>query len=141
LGRSRFARIKTGVSGDLEHTRKHEAPPAPGESRHADVWNAMNRIRESRTMKGCRRLTQLLEFVIGATLRGESEHLKETTIGVAVFGRTPDYDPKVDTIVRSQAWRLRAKLRQYYAAEGADDPLIIDLPTGHYVPAFHAGRE
>lgn len=63
-------------------------------------------------------------------------HLKETTIGVAVFGRSPDYDPKADTIVRSQAWRLRSKLRQYYASEGAHESIIIDLPIGHYVPTF-----
>jgi hypothetical protein len=63
--------------------------------------------------------------------------LKETTIGVSVFARSPDYDPKVDTIVRSQVWRLRAKLRKYYASEGANDPIIIEIPIGRYVPAFH----
>lgn len=63
-------------------------------------------------------------------------HLKETTIGVAVFGRTPDYDPKVDTIVRSQAWRLRSKLKKYYDSEGVDESVIIELPIGHYVPTF-----
>jgi len=88
-------------------------------------------------MSGCNRLLQLLNFVVGSTLRGEAGHLKETTIGVEVFGRSPDYDPKVDTIVRSQAWRLRTKLRRYYASEGANDPMIIDIPTGQYVPAFH----
>jgi hypothetical protein len=91
-------------------------------------------------MSGCRRLVQLLEFVVEAAINGEAAHLKETVIGVFVFGRSPDYDPKVDTIVRSQAWRLRAKLRQYYASEGVADPVIIDLPVGHYVPVFH-GRE
>lgn len=63
-------------------------------------------------------------------------HLKETIIGVAVFGRSPDYDPKADTIVRSQAWRLRSKLRKYYSSEGTNEPIIIDLPIGHYVPTF-----
>ena len=82
-------------------------------------------------MSGCHRLMQLLNFVVASTLRGEAEHLKETTIGVAVFGRSPDYDPKVDTIVRSQAWRLRSKLRKYYAAEGANDPIVIEVPVGH----------
>ena len=40
---------------------------------------------------------QLLTFVVGSTLKGEADHLKETTIGVSVFGRSPDYDPKADT--------------------------------------------
>jgi hypothetical protein len=88
-------------------------------------------------MRGCSRLTQLLNFVVKSTLQGESAYLKETTIGVAVFGRDPDYDPKVDTIVRSQAWRLRSKLRKYYASEGANDRIVVDIPIGHYVPVFH----
>jgi hypothetical protein len=100
------------------------------------IWGALDRIRGSKAMKGCQRLVQLLTFVVEATLKGESGHLKETTIGVFVFGRSPDYDPKVDTIVRSQAWRLRGKLREYYASEGADDPIVIDVPVGGYVPAF-----
>ena len=77
---------------------------------------------------------EFLSFVVEASLSGE--HLKETTIGVSVFGCTTDYDPKADAIVRSQAWRLRLKLKEYYAYEGADDPLVIDLPKGHYVPVF-----
>jgi hypothetical protein len=92
-------------------------------------------------MSGCHRLVQLLNFVVGSTLRGEAAHLKETTIGVAVFGRSPDYDPKVDTIVRSQAWRLRAKLKKYYASEGVNDAVVIDIPVGHYVPVFHVREE
>ncbi|HEY7391359.1 MAG TPA: hypothetical protein VH640_22780 [Bryobacteraceae bacterium] len=107
----------------------------------SEVWGAFDRIRDSRALTGCRRLVQLLEFVVRSTLQGEATHLKETTIGVAVFGRNPDYDPKADTIVRSQAWRLRSKLRKYYAAEGASDPVIIDLPLGHYVPEFHAREQ
>jgi len=92
-------------------------------------------------MSGCGRLIQLLNFVVASTLRGESAYLKETTIGVYVFGRHPDYDPKVDTIVRSQVWRLRSKLRKYYASEGANDPVVVDIPIGHYIPVFHAREE
>jgi len=87
-------------------------------------------------MSDCPRLMQFFRFVVASTLRGEAMHLKETIIGVAVFGRSPDYDPKADTIVRSQAWRLRSKLRKYYASEGANEPIIIELPIGHYVPTF-----
>jgi hypothetical protein len=107
----------------------------------SQIRAAVDRIGASRAMSGCHRLMQLLNFVVASTLRGESEHLKETTIGVAVFGRNPDYDPKVDTIVRSQAWRLRSKLRKYYASEGANDPVVIEVPVGHYVPVFHAREE
>ena len=101
-----------------------------------EIWAAVDQIRESRTMRGCLKLMRLLAFVVEATLQGEAEYLKETTIGVFVFGRKPVYDPKIDTIVRSQAWRLRAKLKKYYATEGAHDTVVISLPRGHYIPVF-----
>lgn len=99
-----------------------------------EIRSELERVRKSRTVGSSERLIQFLNFVVEAALNGE--HLKETTIGVSVFGCRPDYDPKADAIVRSQAWRLRLKLREYYASEGAEDPLIIDLPKGHYVPVF-----
>lgn len=116
-----------------------DASEVPGTTNGLDaseIWAAVERIHESRTMSDCPRLMQFLRFVVSSTLSGEAMHLKETTIGVAVFGRSPDYDPKADTIVRSQAWRLRSKLRKYYSSEGANETVIIDLPIGHYVPTF-----
>jgi hypothetical protein len=128
---------------DLSVGEKYHAPEAPEAHlangvEPSEVWSAVERVRRSRAMSGCHRLVQLLTFVVGSTVRGDATHLKETTIGVAVFGRSPDYDPKVDTIVRSQAWRLRSKLKKYYATEGMNDPLVIEIPIGHYVPVFHA---
>jgi hypothetical protein len=133
-------RIHIDVNKDLEPT---QAPPAGNGFQMPDVdaieiRSELERIRGSHSMSGCNRLLQLLNFVVESTLKGDASHLKETTIGVEVFGRSPDYDPKVDTIVRSQAWRLRAKLRKYYSSEGANDPMVIDIPTGQYVPSFHA---
>lgn len=100
----------------------------------SDIRSALDRLRKSRTVGASERLIEFLSFVVESSLNGE--HLKETTIGVSVFGCATDYDPKADAIVRSQAWRLRLKLKEYYADEGADDPLVIDLPKGHYVPVF-----
>ena len=82
------------------------------------------------------KLIQLLNFLVETTLNGNAHYLKETTIWVSVFGRSPDYDPKTDTIVRSQAWRLRAKLRDYYVTEGAQDAVIIDIVKGQYSATF-----
>jgi hypothetical protein len=140
LGLKLRFRINPNVGRELLGSQHHSAvltPHVPGVPEdHDSIWRAVERIRTSSTMSGCNRLVQLLRFVVGSTLKGEAMYLKETTIGVAVFGRSPDYDPKVDTIVRSQAWRLRAKLKKYYALEGKDDTLVIDLPLGHYVPVF-----
>jgi hypothetical protein len=143
MGRKPRSRIQHNVTEDLTTTQEHN--PAAGPELYGvpegvsseDIRSAVEEILHSRTMSGCHRLIQLLEFVVESTLRGEASHLKETTIGVYVFGRSPDYDPKVDTIVRSQAWRLRSKLRKYYESEGANALIVVDIPIGHYIPAFH----
>jgi hypothetical protein len=70
------------------------------------------------------------------TLANEEAHLKEYTIATEVFGRRSDYDPRIDSVVRVQAGRLRTKLQEYYTAEGKNDQIVIDLPKGHYHPVF-----
>jgi tetratricopeptide (TPR) repeat protein/TolB-like protein len=77
-----------------------------------------------------------LEYVVQQTLEGRAADIKEYTIGVDVFERGADFDPKADSIVRYEARRLRAKLHEYYAGAGANDPVIIHLPKGGYVPEF-----
>jgi len=60
---------------------------------------------------------------------------------VEVFGRRPSYDPRIDAVVRTEAVKLRARLKQYYDSEGREDRLIIDLPKGGYVPVFRLRQE
>ena len=62
-----------------------------------------------------------------------AELLKETEIGVLVFDRQVGYDPKVDSIVRTEATRLRRKLSEYYAGEGRSSPYRLHLAPGRYV--------
>lgn len=102
----------------------------------ADVRKELERIRQSRTVGPSKKLIELLNFVVEAALNGEAEQLKETMVGTLLFGRAPDYDPKADPVVRNQAWRLRSKLAEYYASEGAEDALLIQVPKGRYVPKF-----
>ena len=72
----------------------------------------------------------MLRALVERTLSGKPELLKEYNLGLEVFRRPPDYDPKVDPIVPVQARRLRSKLDEYYATEGARDPLVIYIPKG-----------
>jgi hypothetical protein len=145
LGWERFFMHLADVAGNVQRVPNEPVPlkrhpqGVTGGHTYSDILKELDRLRNSKAMKGCSRLLQLVTFVVEATLKGEQGHLKETTIGVFVFGRSPDYNPKVDTIVRSQAWRLRAKLKAYYASEGLHDPVIIDLPVGQYVPVFRRG--
>src|SRR5215471_13094340 len=79
------------------------------------------------------RLSRFLRFIVGQHLEGNDSALKESVIALEVFGR-PDHDPQQDSIVRNEAGRLRARLGEYYRGPGKDDPVIIELPKGGYVP-------
>lgn len=70
------------------------------------------------------------------TLRGRGDELKESVLAVEVYDRPPDYNPKIDPIVRNDGRRLRAKLREYYEIEGSSDPVIIEILKGSYLPMF-----
>jgi serine/threonine-protein kinase len=70
------------------------------------------------------------------TLDNKSDQVKEQLVGVEVFDRKGDYDPRTDPIVRVEARRLRSKLKAYYTSTGKPDCLLIDLPKGAYVPSF-----
>lgn len=83
------------------------------------------------------RLAQLLEYLCEKVFRGEAAQIKEYSIGVELFGRGDGFDQNTDSIVRVEANRLRKRLADYYAAEGARDRLHIRIPVGQYVPEFH----
>ncbi len=82
------------------------------------------------------RLKAFLQFVVDRTLSGQADGIKGYTIGTLVFGRSDDFDPAADPIVRVEAVRLRMALARYYEDEGANDPVIISIPAGGYVPKF-----
>jgi TolB-like protein len=81
-------------------------------------------------------VSKLLRFLVERHIEGRDDALKESVIGVEVFGRRPDYDPKLDSTVRTAAVRLRARLGKYYSTEGSQDPFEIEVPKGGYVPRF-----
>jgi hypothetical protein len=98
----------------------------------------VHRIIHSTTFRNASTLQQLFQFVADKAIAGTTEGLKEYTIGVEAFGRKQDFDPKTDTIVRVQIHRLRLKLKEYYDAEGSHDPILIEIPKGHYLPSFES---
>ncbi len=82
------------------------------------------------------RLRGFLRFVVEDELSGRGGQIKECLIGSAVFGRKPDYDVRQDSVVRTEAVKLRARLMAYYATAGATDPVVIEVPKGGYKPVF-----
>ena len=102
----------------------------------AVVRRELQRIVASPAFEDAERLVRFLTFVVEETLAGRGSLLKESVIGVEVFGRDPGYDSKTDPIVRVQARRLRAKLDTWYETGGRESSLRISLPKGGYTPEF-----
>ena len=75
----------------------------------------LEKVLSSHRFVQSKRLTEFLRFVVERHLDGKNDELKETLLAVEVFGRKADYDPKQDSIVRTEAGRLRSKLIEYYA--------------------------
>jgi TolB-like protein len=101
-----------------------------------DVRCQLDRLLASAVFAYAGRMSRFLKFVVERTLAGEGERLKEYVIGIEVFDRDEAYDPRVDSIVRVEAARLRTKLTEYYAGEGRHDPVVLTLPKGGYAPAI-----
>ncbi len=100
------------------------------------VRGELDRILASRVFAGSTRLRRFLRFVVERTLAGDGERLKEYVLGVEVFDRSTDYDPRMDSIVRVEAARVRIKLDEYYGGEGAADTVLIRIHKGRYAPTF-----
>jgi serine/threonine-protein kinase len=120
-----------GVSSSVE-----SVPPSVNGLPVTDIRTELDRILRSRVFVHSHRIRRFLQFVVEECLSGRHHRLKEYLIGLEVFTRQDSFDPRVDSIVRVEARRLRAKLDEYYAAEGQDAAIRIQLRKGSYVPAF-----
>jgi TolB-like protein len=96
----------------------------------------LDRLLASGVFANADRMSGFLRYVVQRAIAGESDQVKEYVIGVAVFDRDEQYDPRLDSIVRVEARRLRSKLDEYYATDGREDPLVIRMPRGSYAPTF-----
>jgi hypothetical protein len=100
-------------------------------------WALVNRIASSQHLKSSPRLCEFLFYVAKCAIREAPEDATEQQIGIRVFGRPPGYNSSEDSIVRTHARLLRQKLGAYFAEEGASEPIVMEVPKGHYLPVFH----
>ena len=98
----------------------------------------VERILRSEILRHSDVLRRLLSYLANKTLSGEADALKEYVIAIEALGKPATYDPKHDSTVRIQVSRLRQKLGEYYRGEGTNDPIIVDLPKGHFKLTFEA---
>jgi adenylate cyclase len=101
------------------------------------VRSQLERILASASFATAGRHSRLLRYVVERTLAGEGDQLKEYVLGTEVFDRADSYDPRLDSIVRVEARRLRSRLDEYYQADGINDAIVITIPRGNYVPVFN----
>ena len=113
----------------------------PAEGSAGPVRNQLEKILSSPEFIRNDRLSKFLRFVVEQRLEGKAAELKESLVGIEVFGRRPGFDPRQDSVVRTEAAKLRARLSQYYASEGAADAVVIELPKGGYTPVFREAEE
>jgi TolB-like protein/Flp pilus assembly protein TadD len=100
----------------------------------------LHKLVQSRHFARSGRMRRFLQFAVEHALAGTGDQIKEYSVGVEVFDRKLDYDPRTDPIVRVEARRLRDKLKAYYNSEGLNDAVMIELPKGAYMPVFESRR-
>lgn len=103
----------------------------------ADYQSQIEKLLASRSLHSSESLRKLLQYLADHSSKNPGIAPKEYQIATEVFGRREDFDPHLDSMVRVQAARLRAKLAEYYASEGAGDIVVVELPKGTYALSYH----
>jgi hypothetical protein len=106
------------------------------ESEKQFVLAQMEKLLSDSHFRSSKRYPMLLRYVVEQTLAGNEDSLKERTLGVEVFHRTPDYDTSLDSVVRLSAGEVRKRIAQYYQSPDHQKELKIELNPGSYVPVF-----
>lgn len=101
-----------------------------------DIRTELERILSSNSFARSERARGMLRYIVEQDLDGKGDLLKGFTIAQDVFGKSDDFDPAMDAVVRVQAGRLRDQLTNYYEGEGANNPVQIEIPRGTYVPVY-----
>jgi TolB-like protein len=100
------------------------------------VREQLERILASAHFSAAEGASRLLRFLVEAAFADRAQPLKEYTIAIEVLGRDPSFDSKINPAVRVEASRLRQRLERYYLTVGREDPVLIELPRGTYMPTF-----
>ncbi len=123
---------KTSLSATAARVKER-----PRETLDADHrWLLVERILESRSLGKSELLARFLRYVCDRQIRGREAEITEQQIGVKVFGRPEGYNSNEDNIVRNYARTLRKRLEDYFKREGLEEPVVVLIPRGGYVPIF-----
>jgi adenylate cyclase len=129
----RYCAGKPKLFCDLKVRMGTTTPDRTSESSQ-EVLQQLAKIVESRIFKKSERMRRFLRYIVEMTLAGKQNEIGEYSLGLEVYDRTDEFDPRLNSIVRVDAARLRSKLREYYETEGKDDLIHIEIPKGTYIP-------
>src|SRR5580658_3000479 len=104
----------------------------------ADARAQVERILQSKLFRTSEVLCHLFTYLADKSLDGTGDDLKEYTIGLDALGKPASFDPRQESVVRMHTARMRQKLAEYYRTEGADDPIVVDMPKGGFRITFEA---
>ena len=116
---------------NLERPQSTMTGSAEETFQYLDILLKSDRLRKSPS------LNHLLEYLVRKAVEGKNEEVKESIIAIDVFGRSCEFDGRLDNIVRVQAHRLRKILDAYYASEGSHDKFVVSIPKGSYIATIH----
>jgi len=103
---------------------------------YSEIFEWLAKVRSEALLKGGQRRYDLLDYVVREELEGRGQNLKAYAIAIDVLGRTEDFDPATDSIVRVEIARLRDALELHYArSSGTSEPKIV-IPKGSYRPSI-----
>jgi hypothetical protein len=117
---------------DCDHQTGANTATATPDSR----WDLMERILSSHSLENSPRSREMLTYIRRRTILEAAGEIREMEIGIDVFGRSTDFDPAHDTIVRVQISQLRKRVARYFEEEGAHETLILEIAKGNYAPVF-----
>jgi len=106
-----------------------------------DSWGLVERVGSSTALKNSPRMQQLFRYLCQCALNAPGEPVSEQQVGVEVYGRPPGYGAEGDTIVRTQVSQLRKRLLQHFLSDGRNEPMVIEIPVGSYLPVFQPRKE
>jgi hypothetical protein len=123
------------IAGTHELTRASEIGGLLGDAMRVEALrHHLDELAQGPAFRGSHRSQQFLRHVVEKALQGSVDQLKERTIGIELFQRSPSYDTGEDAIVRVTASDVRRRLLQHYGRHGDLSPFRIQLPPGSYVP-------
>ena len=100
-----------------------------------DCAQQLARVLASPEFAGSRQVQDFLSYVASAAFAQRS-HLDQVEIARHVLNRGDDFNPIDDASVRKLGTLTRQRLERYYMGSGANDAVLIALPTRSYIPTF-----